>query len=93
MPDLFDVVEITVDIPKRGLRAGMQGTIVECHSDNAYEVKFTNERGETIDFLALYTNQFIVVWRTKTQTWVPQRQQVFLPPDQREKVASSVLQS
>jgi len=76
MPDLFDVVELTIDIPERGLRAGMQGTIVECHSDNAYEVEFANEWGETIDFLALSSNQFIVVWRAKTQTWVPLAEQV-----------------
>jgi len=75
-PDLFDVVELIVDIPERELRAGMQGTIVERHSDDAYEVEFSNERGETVDFLALYPNQFIVVWRTKTQTWVPIAEQV-----------------
>ncbi|HIE27379.1 TPA: DUF4926 domain-containing protein [Candidatus Poribacteria bacterium] len=65
MPDLFDVVELTVDISERGLRAGMQGTIVERHPDDAYEVEFANERGETVDFLALYPNQFIVVWRAR----------------------------
>ncbi len=76
MPDLFDVIELTVDIPERGLRAGMQGTIVEHHPGNAYEVDFTNEQGETVDFLALYSNQFIVVWRAKTQAWVPLAEQV-----------------
>jgi len=67
VPDLFDVVELTVDIPERGLRAGMQGTIVECHPDDAYEVEFTNELGETLDFLALRPQQFIVLWRAKTR--------------------------
>ena len=71
MPDLFDVVELTVDIPERGLRAGMQGTIVHCHPGDAYEVEFTNEAGETLDFLALRPEQFIVVWRAKTKKWVP----------------------
>ena len=71
MPDLFDVVELTVDIPERGLRAGMQGTIVHCHPGDAYEVEFTNETGETLDFSALRSDQFIVVWRARTKEWVP----------------------
>ena len=71
MPDLFDVVELTVDIPERGLRAGMQGIIVHCHPGDAYEVEFTNEAGETLDFLALRPEQFIVVWRAQTKKWVP----------------------
>jgi len=71
MPDLFDVVEITMDIPYRCLQAGMQGTIVDCHAGDAYEVEFTNEEGETLDFLALRPDQFIVVWQAKTKSWVP----------------------
>jgi len=71
MPDLFDVIELTVDIPERGLRVGMQGTIIECHSGDAYEVEFTNEAGETLALLALSPDQFIVVWRAKTKMWVP----------------------
>ena len=77
MPDLFDVVELTMDIPGQGLYAGMQGTIVECHPDAAYEVdglkaiEFTDEHGETLALLALRQHQFIVVWRAKTNDWVP----------------------
>lgn len=71
MPDLFDVVELAVDIPECGLRAGMQGTIVHCHPGDAYEVEFTNEAGETLDFLPLRPEQFIVVWQAKTKKWVP----------------------
>jgi len=66
MPDLLDVVELTVDIPKRGLRAGMQGAIVHCHPGDAYEVEFTDEAGERLDLLALRPEQFIVVWQAKT---------------------------
>ncbi|MBC8229870.1 DUF4926 domain-containing protein [bacterium] len=76
MPDLFDVVELIVDISEHGLRAGMQGTIVDCHSEDAYEVEFTNEHGETVEFLALRTNQFIIVWQAKTQTWVSLTEQI-----------------
>jgi len=71
MPELSDVVELTVDIPDHGLRAGMQGTIVHRHSGDVYEVEFTNEEGETLDFLALRPEQFIVVWRARTSKWVP----------------------
>lgn len=71
MPDLFDVIELITDIPERGLRVGMQGTIVECHPGDAYEVEFTNELGETLDLLALRPDQFIVVWQAKTRTWLP----------------------
>jgi hypothetical protein len=76
MPDIGDVIELTVDIPDQSLRAGTQGTIVHCHENDAYEVEFTNENGETIDFLALRSWQFIVVWRAKTQQWVSVEEQV-----------------
>ena len=71
MSDLLDVVELTVDIPERGLHAGMQGVIVHRHAGDVYEVEFTNEEGETLDFLALRLDQFIVVWQAKTKKWVP----------------------
>lgn len=70
MPDLGDVVELTADIPDRNLRAGVQGTIVHCHDNEAYEVEFINEDGKTLDFLALRPEQFIVVWRAETQEWL-----------------------
>ncbi len=76
MPDLFDVIELVVDIPEKGLRAGMQGTIVECHPGDTYEVEFANELGETVELLALRPEQFIVVWQSKTRTWVPIADQV-----------------
>jgi len=70
MPEIGDVVEMIVDWPERNLRVGVQGTIVHCHSKNDYEVEFTNENGETLDFLALSDEQFVVVWQVKTQEWV-----------------------
>jgi len=69
--DLFDVVELVVDIPEHGLQAGMQGTVVHCHPGNVYETEFADEAGETLDFLALRPEQFIVVWRAATKEWVP----------------------
>lgn len=70
MPEIGDIVEMIVDYPERHLRMGIQGTIVHCHSHNHYEVEFTNENGETLDFLALSDEQFVVVWQAKTQAWV-----------------------
>lgn len=72
MPELFDVVELIVDLPEGGLYAGMQGTIVEVHANGrAYEVEFTDEQGKTLSFLALRPEQFVVVWRAGTRQWVP----------------------
>ncbi len=55
---------------ERGLFAGAQGAVVHCHREGAYEVEFTNEHGETTDFLALWPEQFIVIWSAATQEWV-----------------------
>jgi len=76
MPDLFDVIELTMDIPGHELHAGMQGTIVERHAADAYEVEFTDESGETLALLALHPHQFIVVWRASTGAPVPVAEQV-----------------
>ncbi len=71
MPKIGDIIELTKDIPKRKLRSGDRGTIIHSHNDDVYEIEFSDENGETIDFLALSTKQFIVVWRIETQQWVP----------------------
>ena len=70
MPNIGDIIEIIIDIPTRNLRAGTQGTIVHCHNEAAYEVELTNEEGETLDFMALSIEQFVVVWFSETQEWV-----------------------
>lgn len=69
MPKIGDVIELTVDLPAHRLSAGMRGTIVHCHADNAYEIEFANDHGETIDFLAAAPAEFIVVWRADTREW------------------------
>lgn len=76
MPNIGDLIELTVDLPDRNLRVGMQGAIVHCHANDVYEVEFTNEDGETMDFLSLRPEQFIVVWRAETQEWVPVAERV-----------------
>ena len=71
MTEIGDVIEPVVDVPNENLRAGMEGTIVHKHTDNAFEVEFVNDAGETVGLLALDTTQFIVVWRAATKKWVP----------------------
>ncbi len=70
--NLFDVVELIVDLPQHGLYAGMQGTVLEVHGDGkAFEVEFNDEQRQTLNFLALSSEQFIVVWRAQEKEWVP----------------------
>ena len=69
-PELFDVVELLVDLPEFNLRAGVQGTIVESYQDNNYEIDFSNSEGETLVLCTLSAQQFIVVWSAKTKTYL-----------------------
>ena len=71
MADLGDIIELTVDLPERHLRAGTRGAVVHRHSADAFEVEITDTTGEELDLLALQTDQFIVVWRADTQQTVP----------------------
>ena len=91
MADLFDIIELTLDIPKSGLRAGQRGTIVEKHAEDAYEVEFANEAGETLALVCLEPDQFMAIWRAQARTWVPVVEQVAalvtsLPEDTRKEV-------
>jgi Domain of unknown function (DUF4926) len=69
-PELFDVIELLVDLPERQIKAGEIGTIVEKYDDCAYEVEFANSEGETLALLALAPETFMVVWKNETQDWV-----------------------
>ncbi len=69
MPDIGDIIELVTDFPEKRLYAGAKGTVVHCHGDEAYEVEFIDENGETIDFFAIHARQFIVVWRASTCQW------------------------
>ncbi|MBU0512423.1 MAG: DUF4926 domain-containing protein [Chloroflexi bacterium] len=70
-PELFDVIELLTDVPEQNLRAGTQGTIVHQYSDEIFEIEFTNTEGETLALCALPFRQFIVVWQSEYQRWVP----------------------
>ena len=70
-PDIGDIIEVVTDIPEKNLRAGVRGAVVHCHGNDFYEIEFTDENGETLDFSALNARHFIVVWRAETRQWVP----------------------
>jgi len=50
----LDVITLTHDIQEHGLKKGTQGAIVHCYDDQqAYEVEFVNDTGETLALLTL----------------------------------------
>ena len=56
--NLYDVVELAVDLPEKGLRKGMVGTVVDVYDDpRAFEVEFDDEDGVEIALLALGPEQ------------------------------------
>ena len=75
-PELFDVIELLVDLPGDELRAGTRGAIVECYDHNNYEIEFTNQEGETLALYTLSSEQFIVIWKSKTKSWLSVSEQI-----------------
>jgi hypothetical protein len=69
-PELLDIVELLVNLPEYNQVIGTQGTIVECHDLDNFEVEFSNEDGETTALCVLSSQQFIVVWTAKTKQWL-----------------------
>ncbi len=69
-PEIFDVIELLISLPEQKQLIGTQGTIVECHDHNHFEVEFSNENGETIALCVLSPQQFMVVWQAKTKQWL-----------------------
>jgi Domain of unknown function (DUF4926) len=86
-PELFDVIELLIDLPAHSLSAGdsrsetlrERGAICEEYDNSQYEIEFTNSDGESIALVALSLakplgtriDTFIVVWRSASKTWVP----------------------
>jgi Domain of unknown function (DUF4926) len=90
-PELFDVVELLVPVPELALLPGTQGAIVECHSEHSYEVEFTNHSGETEALCTLIPDQFVVVWQSQANRWLPLSEKVTavvnnLPEEQQQQV-------
>ncbi len=75
--NLFDVVELIVDLPQQGLYAGMRGTVLDVHENGkAFEVEFSDEQGQVLTFMALAPEQFVVIWRSQSRQWVPLAERV-----------------
>ena len=53
----FDVVELSVDFPEHGIKAGTMATIVDVYSDGEYEVEITNAAGVTLEVFAVRPEQ------------------------------------
>ncbi len=69
-PELLDIIELLVNLPEFNQFIGTQGTIVESHDRNNFEVEFSNKDGETTALCVLSSQQFIVVWKAKTKQWL-----------------------
>lgn len=56
---LYDVVELAIELPGEGLTKGRVGTIVHVFErpNLAYEVEFTDDRGRTVAQLPLTPDQ------------------------------------
>ncbi|MDJ0524525.1 MAG: DUF4926 domain-containing protein [Microcystis sp. M53600_WE12] len=90
-PELFDLVELLVDLPEHNLIMGEQGTIVEDYNDGCYEIEFSNDLGETIALCSLSMQQFIVIWKAQNKTWLSLTEKLTalidkLPKEKQQKV-------
>ena len=62
MPELLDVVALTVDLPEYNLLRGQVGTIVELLADGAaFEVEFSDSNGQTYESVGLLPQQIMVL--------------------------------
>jgi hypothetical protein len=56
---LLDVVALTTNLPKHSLLRGEIGTVIECYSDNAFEIEFVAQDGYTYALVTLRGDQII----------------------------------
>ncbi len=56
IPDIGDIIEIVRDIPEKNC---VPEAVVHCHGNDVYEVEFTDDNGETLDFSALHVKHFL----------------------------------
>lgn len=65
---LFDIIALTVDIPKQNLWRGQVGTVVEILANGtAFEVEFNDEQGRTYESLGLNHEQIMVLYFEPTE--------------------------
>jgi hypothetical protein len=58
---LLNVVAPTEDLPKRKLRRGQVGTVVEILGEDVFEVEFSDTDGRTYAMLAVRPDQLMVL--------------------------------
>lgn len=58
---LLDVVALVEDLPRRGLRRGQVGTVVELLDSNVYEVEFSDDDGRAYALVPLLGEQLLVL--------------------------------
>jgi hypothetical protein len=61
-PKLLDVVALTVDLPEYNLLRGQVGTVVELLANGAaFEVEFSDSKGQTYESIGLRPEQIMVL--------------------------------
>lgn len=65
---LLNVVALTVNLPKRQLRSGQVGTVVETLAPDVHEVEFSDNDGRAYAMCAARTDQLLVLHRQPVQT-------------------------
>jgi len=63
---LLDVVALTQDISEHNLSRGEIGAVVECYSDQAYEVEFVAQDGYTYALVTLRADQLLPLKQKRT---------------------------
>ena len=56
---LLDVVALTIDVPQHNLHRGEIGAVVECYTDDTYDVEFVAQDGYTYALMTLWAEQLI----------------------------------
>ena len=65
---LLDTVALLENIPARKLREGEVGTVVELLGDDAYEVEFSDNDGQTYAQFALRADQLMLL-HSQGKSW------------------------
>ncbi len=58
---LLDTVALLEDLPRRKLKRGEVGTVVEILAPDVYEVEFSDDEGETYAELSLRSDQLVLL--------------------------------
>lgn len=65
---LYDSVQLSMDLPQHGLQRGTRGAIVEVYGSDGYEVEVFDADGFTIDVLTLKGSQLAMLGQVVTES-------------------------